>query len=120
MQAGHLPFAVINRSLNRIVRALLRSPRHGMVSDKLLLITVTGRRSGRAYTFPVAYMEHDGIVSISVGAPARKRWWRNVIGGAPVRLRLRGSERTGLAVARGDESTGVTVEVRLDPPAAGG
>jgi hypothetical protein len=68
----------------------------------------------------VGYTEHDGAITIGVGAPARKRWWRNLIGGAPVRLWLRGSGRTGRAVAHGDESTGVTVEVRLDPPTTGG
>jgi hypothetical protein len=57
-------------------------------------------------------------VTIDVGWPAQKLWWRNLRGeGAPVRLRLRGEERTGHARAYGDERTGVSVEVKLDPPA---
>jgi hypothetical protein len=55
-------------------------------------------------------------VTIGVGWPERKRWWRNLRGGAPVRVRLRGNIRSAHAEARGDERTGVTVDVRLDPP----
>jgi hypothetical protein len=114
MPESHLPFAVINNTLNRVMRPLLRSRWHGRVSDRLLLITVTGRRSGRTFTFPVSYTEREGVVTIVPSSPERKRWWRNLRGGAPVTLRLRGVDRTGHAVARGDERTGVTVEVRLD------
>jgi hypothetical protein len=115
MPESHVPFAVINNTLNRVMRPLLRSRWHGALSHRLVLITVTGRRTGRTYTIPVSYSERDGVVTIVPSAPERKRWWRNLRGpGAPVRLRLRGRDRTGHAVARGDERTGVTVEVRLD------
>src|SRR4051794_30864204 len=99
---GHLPFAVLNASVNRVLRPLLRSRFHGRLSKKLLLISVMGARSGRIHTFPVNYTEHDGVITIGVGAPGRKRWWRNLTGGAPVRVWLRGTERSGRAVARGD------------------
>lgn len=112
---SHAPFAVMNRSVNVLLRALLRSPLHRLVSGRLVLITVTGRRSGRSYTFPVGYRLEGDVVTIGVGWPERKRWWRNLRGdGASVRLRLRGAERTGHAVARGDEASGVKVEVRLE------
>jgi hypothetical protein len=78
-------------------------------------MSVTGRRSGRVYTFPVGYEQEGDRVTITVGWPERKRWWRNLRGGAPVRIRLRGRERSGHAEAHGDERRGVTVEVRLDP-----
>jgi hypothetical protein len=116
--ASHAPFAVINRAGNPFVRLVLRSPLHPLLSGRLTVITVTGRRSGRRYTFPVGYERDGDAVTITVGWPQRKRWWRNLRGGgAPVRLRLGGEERTGHAVARGDEATGVVVEVRLDPRA---
>jgi hypothetical protein len=116
MPEGHAPFAVFNRIGNPGVRALLRSPLHGAVSGRLALITVTGRRSGRTFTFPVAYRREGEVVTIGVEWPQRKVWWRNLRGdGAPVRLRLRGEERSGRALARGDEQRGVTVEVTLDP-----
>jgi F420H(2)-dependent quinone reductase len=107
---------VFNRTANQAVRLLLRSPLHSFVSRQLALITVTGRRSGREFTIPVSYHQ-DGSerVRINVGWPDQKLWWRNLRGeGARVRLSIRGANREGHAVARGDERTGVTVDVQLD------
>jgi hypothetical protein len=117
--SGHAPFAVFNRTANPAIKLLLRSPLHPLLSGGLALVTVTGRRSGREFTFPVSYgRPSDDRVTITVGWPERKKWWRNLRGeGAPVRLRLRGEERTGHAVARGDAESGVTVEIALDPSA---
>jgi hypothetical protein len=109
------PFVLFNHTGNRIVRGLLRSPLHRLVSGRLALITVTGRRSGREFTFPVAYSQEGDRVTIGVEWPERKVWWRNLRDGAPVRMRLRGAERTGHARAQGEPRTGVTVRVELDP-----
>jgi hypothetical protein len=112
---GHAPFAVLNRTANPLIKGLLRSPLHRLASGNLALITVTGLRTGREHTFPVGFAQHDSCVLITVGSPERKRWWRNLPEPAPVRLRLRGTERSGSGVAQGDERTGVRVEVKLDP-----
>ena len=115
MPEGHAPFAVFNRVGNPAIALVLRSPLHALASRQLALITVTGRRSGRAYTFPVGYRRDGDVVTIGVGWPQRKLWWRNLTGaGAPVRMRIRGAEHAGHAVAHGDERRGVTVEVTLD------
>ncbi len=114
MPEGHTPFAVWNHTGNVAVSLVLRSPLHALVSGQLALITVTGRRSGHEYTFPVGYRRQGGRVTIPVGWPERKLWWRNVRGGAPVALLLRGEHHTGRADVRGDEGTGVSVEVTLD------
>jgi hypothetical protein len=112
MAHGHLPFAILNRTLNRGVKALVR---RGVAGDRLLLLTYTGRRSGRRYTIPVSYVERDGGVVIQPSKPERKRWWRNLRGaGAPVHIVLRGTERTGHAVASGDAHHGVRVDVTFD------
>jgi F420H(2)-dependent quinone reductase len=112
---GHAPFAVLNRTTNPLVRAVLSSPLHRLLSRGLALITVTGRRSGRRYTFPVGYRQAGDRVTVNVGAPARKRWWRNLRDEDRVEMRIRGRRRAGRAQAYGDERTGVTVEVHLDP-----
>src|SRR3954465_11012793 len=114
MPASHLPFAVMNAGPNRAVRLLLRSRLHPLLSRRLALITVTGRRTGQRHTLPVGYAERGSVITIRAAAPERKRWWRNLVGGAPVELRLRGEQRTGRAVVHGDEISGVTVEVHLD------
>ena len=113
---GHAGFAVLNRTGNPVVRALLRSPLHPLLSRNLALVTYTGRRTGQEHTIPVGYRLEDGFVTIVVGAPERKRWWRNLRGGAPVRLTVRGAERHGLAHVDGDERAGVRIRVRLDQP----
>jgi F420H(2)-dependent quinone reductase len=113
---GHAPFAMWNRTGNRAVALLLRSPLHPLVSRHLALITVTGRRSGRDYTFPVGYRREGERVTIDVGWPNRKLWWRNLRGDGSVRLRLQGGDRTGHAQVHGNAQTGVNVEVQLDPP----
>lgn len=97
------------------MRLLLSSPLHPLVSRQLTLITVTGRRTGSEHTLPVGYRQSGERLTIPVLWPARKLWWRNLSDGAPVRLRFRGKDRTGQARARGDDRSGVSVEVLLDP-----
>jgi hypothetical protein len=124
MPKGHAPFSVVNRVVNPGLRLFLKGPLHHPLSGNTALITVTGRKTGRVFTIPVAYRREGDLVTIEVGWPERKRWWRNLTGpGAPVTIRLRGTDHTGHAVAHGDELEGVAVEVRLDqasrqPPAA--
>jgi hypothetical protein len=110
---GHAPFAVWNRSGNRLIAVLLRSPLHGMLSSRLALITVTGRRSGVEHTLPIMYEREGSTVTIPVMWPERKLWWRNLRGGAPVRLRLRGEDLPGRAEVHVLESGATTVKVEL-------
>jgi deazaflavin-dependent oxidoreductase (nitroreductase family) len=58
-----------------------------------MLITVAGRRSGQLYTTPVNYVE-DGATLIAISSPSRT-WWKNLRGGAPVRVLLRGRRLAG-------------------------
>jgi len=76
--------------INPLVRAVLGSPLHRLLSHKLLLITVRGRRTGRLHTTPVGYTQDGDTLYILVGDYQTKTWWRNLQGGAPVQLRLRG------------------------------
>jgi hypothetical protein len=112
-QKSHAPFAVFNRTLNPLVRGLLASPAHGVVSRKLLLLTVTGRKSGRKFTFPTAYKRDGETLTIPIEWPERKLWWRNLREAAPVEVRLRGERRTGTGVVAGSESAPKVV-VTLD------
>jgi hypothetical protein len=117
MAGSHTPFVVVNRVVNPVVRAVLRSPAHGLLSGHLALLTVTGRRSGRAFTFPVGYHRDGDRVTIGVDWPERKRWWRNLSEAASVEIWLDGVPRSGTGRAHGDEHAGVTVEIQLDGPA---
>ena len=115
---GHAPFAVFNRTANPVVTAVLRSPAHPLLSRRLALITVAGLRSGRRYTFPVGYRQTGDRVIVNVGWPERKHWWRNLSDGGRVQMRIRGHRREGQGFAHGNERTGVTVEIELDPDLA--
>ncbi len=81
--------------LNRVIPLVLRSPLHGLLSKNLMLLTYTGRKSGRRYTIPVSYfMPGDGE---AIRVFSNQRWWRNLRGGASVTLRLRGSDVDAVA-----------------------
>ena len=87
------------RYVNPVVKALLRSPLHGLVSKKLMLLTVTGRRTGRTYTMPVGRFESpDGTLVLSAGGS----WRHNLRGGADVRITVAGKERAARAVLEED------------------
>jgi deazaflavin-dependent oxidoreductase (nitroreductase family) len=79
------------------VIGLLRSPLHRLVSGSLLLITYRGRRTGRHFTIPAAYAARAGTLTIFVGHPERKGWWRNLRDGAAVEVQLRGRRLHGQA-----------------------
>jgi F420H(2)-dependent quinone reductase len=102
---------------NAPVAAMAASPRFGgLISENVAMLTYTGRRSGRRFSIPVGYRRSGDEVTIAVGMPDAKTWWRNFLGdGAPLTLRLDGIERAGHAVARRDEKRRVTVTVRLQP-----
>ena len=120
MARSHAPFVFVNRAINPLVRGVLRSPAHRLLSGHLALLTVTGRRSGRSYTFPVGYHRDGDRVTIGVDWPERKRWWRNLREPAPVEIWVAGVRQGCTAHARGDEHTGVTVEIHLDGAAGPG
>jgi deazaflavin-dependent oxidoreductase (nitroreductase family) len=99
--------------VNRTMTALLRSPLSRLVDRGIALLTVYGRRTGRAYTFPVQYAEEDGNLWLISGAGAEKTWWRNLVGGARVELLLRRRRRTGHAIAYTHAEHPQTVEEGL-------
>ncbi len=91
-----IPPAII-RVLNPVMKALLRSPLHGMASTNIMLITFTGRKSGRQYTTPVSYVREGQTVRCFTHADTP--WWRNLRDGGDVTLRIRGGDVAGRAEA---------------------
>jgi hypothetical protein len=80
--------------INPVVRAILRSPLHRMLSGSVLALTYTGRRSNRRYVLPVMYAAGADELIVIVGEPESKTWWRN-FDGKPRRIsvRLHGREQ---------------------------
>jgi len=77
--------------INIVVRALLTSPFHSLMSGSVLLISYTGRKSGRGYTTPVRYVRTD--TGIRCFTSEEVQWWRNVRANPRVTLRVRGVSR---------------------------
>ena len=97
--------SLLYRVLNPMVRALLRSPLHSLISHNTMLIHYRGRRSGRSFVLPVSYArEGDELIAF---AGRESKWWRNLKDGPVVELRVAG--RTLRARAS------VETEARDDP-----
>jgi hypothetical protein len=77
-------------ALNALPRFVLGLPFQTPMSRRLILLTYTGRKSGRCYTIPVSYVEQGDTLLI----PGGGAWKINLEHGSPVRMRLRGSERS--------------------------
>lgn len=103
------------RARNWVPVAILRSPLHRILSGKRLLLTFTGRTSGTRYATPVNYRQRGQTLLITTDS----RWWRNLDGGAPVELHLRGSQVTAHAMAvlqPAEIAEGLTALIRDHPP----
>ena len=76
------------RVLNPVVTGLLRSPLHVLISQDLMVLSFTGRTSGKQYAVPIGYLQQDNRLYFSCLAG----WWKN-LPGAPLTVRLRGQDR---------------------------
>jgi deazaflavin-dependent oxidoreductase (nitroreductase family) len=71
---------------NKIARLILTSPLHRLLSKRLILISVTGRKTGTIYTTPVAYAADGGKLLIAAGGS----WRHNLTAQPDVTVLLRG------------------------------
>lgn len=126
---------------NPLVTWLLRSPLRRLMDGSTLLLTYTGRKSGRAYTFPISYAQTGDHLRLITAES--KAWWKSLEAHSGVTLWLRGQRRTGRAavapldqagrvqamldvyrgmprrLAEQQAATAVVVDIRLDPASDG-
>src|SRR3954464_11660012 len=76
------------RRANVPMRFILGLPFRTPLSSRLMLVTHTGRKTGRQYCQPVSYVR-DGDVLLT---PGGGRWTDNLRDGEPVPVRLRGKD----------------------------
>jgi len=70
------------------MRVLLSLPFETPLSGRLMLLSYTGRKSGKAYRQPVSYVQlGDTLLS-----PGGGNWKWNLQDGRPVKIRLRGQD----------------------------
>lgn len=80
--------------MNPLVKGILVSPLHGLIDRALMLVTFQGRKSGKSFTIPVGYHpQPDGTLHVF----SSHTWWKNLHGGKPVTLCLRGKKVTAQA-----------------------
>jgi len=84
-----VPPRVLIRLGNPVVRVLLRSPLHGMLDPSVLLLHVTGRKTGHEYAIPVNYVDIDGQLIVVTVA----RWRMNLRDTRDVEVTWRGRRR---------------------------
>jgi deazaflavin-dependent oxidoreductase (nitroreductase family) len=82
--------AVIFRVVNVPMRVLLGLPVRTPLSRRLMLVHHIGRRTGKHYRQPVSYVEADSVLL----SPGGGRWTRNLRDSEPVRIHLRGRDRS--------------------------
>ena len=85
---------------NDFVKFFLRTPLRIFMGDTML-ITVTGRKTGKKYSTPVGYYREDG--NLWVISNRNRTWWRNVIDGAKVTLLIKGKTMPAFAETVMDE-----------------
>jgi deazaflavin-dependent oxidoreductase (nitroreductase family) len=93
---------------NDFMAWVLRSPFHGMVSNGMMLLTITGRKTGKKYTTPVGYYREGD--SLWVITSRERTWWKNLQGGAEVSLLLKRKSVSACAELDLDEKS---VEARM-------
>ena len=64
----------IVRYFNPVARFLLATRLHSLMSGRLMLVSFTGRKTGRSYTTPVSYVR----VGDSLLVPGGGAWWKNL------------------------------------------
>lgn len=86
--AGRRAQAQFMRIVNVPMRALVGLPFPTPLGSRLMLVYLTGRRSGRRYRQPVSYVRHNETLL----TPGGGNWKLNLVNDQPVHLRLRGHD----------------------------
>lgn len=81
IDAAHPPSAVL-RLVNPILGLLLRTPLAGPARKQLMVLSFTGRKTGRSYSVPLSAHVIDHELYALTGAG----WKQNFRGGAPARV----------------------------------
>lgn len=81
VDVAHPPSAVI-RVVNPILGVLLRTPLAGSARKQLMVLSFTGRKTGRSFSIPLSAHVIDNDLYALTGAP----WKQNFRDGAPARV----------------------------------
>src|SRR5215212_4309628 len=89
-----VPGRRVLRTINPFVSMILRSPLHRLLSSHVLLLTFTGRKTGKQFTISAGYTREGDTLTLF----SSKSWYKNLRGGGScVAMHLQGRGRTGRA-----------------------
>ena len=91
--------------LNPVMEVMLKSPVHKVVSDGILIITFKGIKE---YSTPISYFMENGAAYCFTHA----QWWKNLAQGAEVKVRLKGEDYKGYALAEAEDMAQKTKAMR--------
>jgi hypothetical protein len=94
---------------NPIMKRLLQSPLHWPLSRWFAVIEWTGRRSGRRFSTPVAYLLRGDEVWVTTG----DAWWRNLHANPRMRVWLSGMRVEGEAAPVTDPQESVRLHLAM-------
>ncbi len=90
--------------MNRMMTIWLRTPGlHRMLSGSMLLLTFTGRKSGKRYTIPVGYTREGDCLTIVT--KRFRGWWHNFENPVPIQVQIHRKTVHAEAQAITDEAT---------------
>jgi deazaflavin-dependent oxidoreductase (nitroreductase family) len=76
------------RALMRAPLVLYRLGLGGLIGKSTLVLTTTGRRSGRQRATPVNYWEAAGVFYVIAGSGTHADWYRNVVARPEVEVQI--------------------------------
>ncbi|GLZ08019.1 nitroreductase [Actinomadura sp. NBRC 104412] len=79
---------------------------HDWRGTTVLLLTTTGRRTGKSYTTPLIYQEDNGnpiVVASRGGSPEHPDWYKNLVANPEVQVQIHGEKFTARARTAGPD-----------------
>ena len=83
--------------LIRVPRLLYAVGLGPLIGCLVLLLTTTGRKSGKPRVVPLQYEEHEGVVYLGSARGSQADWYRNIAANPKVRLQIGSRSFQGLA-----------------------
>jgi hypothetical protein len=85
---------ILFKLLNPLMKLILHSPLHGRISSRVMVLSFTGRKSGKHYSTPVAYVrDGDTVIVVTYSS-----WRNNFKQPTPVEMYIRGKSMPGTGI----------------------
>jgi len=91
------------KALMRFQAFLLRRNWMGALGEELMVITVTGQKTGRTYSTPVGYLR-DGNTIVALSTHGGSHWYHNALAAGQAKLEIKGQAVNARAEAITDEA----------------